>query len=209
LPPRRLHHLTTATAATAALVGVLSGCGSSDPTRASDPTPTPVDELAAHDGEPCPARLPHQGDHGLGADDPATSAPELAAADEAWTCRYQPHDSVQDEEGTTWGWVREGAPRAVDPAGLDRLEPQLADLRPADADRICTMDLGPRWMLVLADGGDLTGVVVDDFGCRDVRLTDEPFETPPGEATAPRTVAGVLTGPDHLLPAIKGAHAGR
>jgi hypothetical protein len=37
---------------------------------------------------------------------------------------------------------------------------------------------------------------VDQFGCRDVRLTDEPVETVPGEATQPGIIAGVLSGPD-------------
>lgn len=58
-------------------------------------------------------------------------------------------------------------------------------------------------MLVYATGRDLTGVVVDDFGCGDVRLTDDPFKTPPGDATQDTTVAGVLTGTDELLPALK------
>jgi hypothetical protein len=34
-------------------------------------------------------------------------------------------------------------------------------------------------MLVIARAGDLTGVVIDDYGCSDIRLTDEPFETAP------------------------------
>lgn len=60
-------------------------------------------------------------------------------------------------------------------------------------------------MLVYATGRDLTGVVVDDFGCGDVSLTDDPFTTPPGAATQDGTVAGVLTGTDELLPALKSA----
>ena len=70
--------------------------------------------------------------------------------------------------------------------------------------RVCTEELGPRWMLVLSRSGDLTGVVVDGYGCRDVRLTDEPFTTVAGEGA----VEGVLTGPADLLPLLEEVSAG-
>jgi hypothetical protein len=77
-------------------------------------------------------------------------------------------------------------------------------LVPQHIDRVCTADLGSRLMLVYSHGNDLTGVVVDDFGCGDVRLTDEPFRTVPGEATQAGTVRGVLTDRGDLLNDIKG-----
>jgi hypothetical protein len=45
----------------------------------------------------------------------------------------------------------------------------------------------------------MTGLVIDDYGCQEIRLTDEPFQTVPGEASQPGTVAGVLLGPPALL----------
>ncbi len=31
---------------------------------------------------------------------------------------------------------------------------------------MCTMDIGPRWMLVTAEDADLRSVLADAFGCR-------------------------------------------
>lgn len=63
---------------------------------------------------------------------------------------------------------------------------------------MCTADLGTRVMLVYPDGPDLTGVIVDNFGCHDVRLTDDPAHTPPGYGTQRGTVTGILTAPSEL-----------
>lgn len=54
-------------------------------------------------------------------------------------------------------------------------------------------------MIVYSHSGDLTGVVVDGYGCREVRLTDEPFHTPPGAPHQDGTVGGVLDGGAELL----------
>lgn len=43
------------------------------------------------------------------------------------------------------------------------------------------------------------GVVVDDFDCRSVRLTDNPHTTPPGADDQDGTVAGVLGGGTAIL----------
>lgn len=59
-------------------------------------------------------------------------------------------------------------------------------------DRGCNTDLGPRWMLVLDQGSRSTAVVVDDFGCEDVRLTVG-------------TVSGVLAGPPQLVGQLRAA----
>jgi hypothetical protein len=190
-------------------VGVLAGCGdlvsSAGPgTPGSDAS---VDELAAHAGAVCPDELPAATDasFGFGTSTPAESAPALPTPELAWICRYNPTEAgPAPGGGTTWGWVRDGDARPVDSARLTGLEGHLAALTPAEDKRACSADLGPRWMMVYSHGRDLTGVVVDDFGCRDVRLTDEPFRTVPGDAGQPGTVPGVLAGPAGLLDELKG-----
>ena len=64
---------------------------------------------------------------------------------------------------------------------------------------MCTADLGPRFVLVYRHGTDLTGVSVDDYGCNDVRLTDDPFTTVVGEASQGGAVRGVLRAEPELL----------
>ncbi|WP_341926769.1 hypothetical protein [Nocardioides psychrotolerans] len=186
-------------------LGLLSGCSGDAADRAVDPSAERPDELAAHDGEVCPAELPEADDeHGFGTREPAESAPALETPESAWVCVYDGTD-VADEgaDGASYAWVRRGDAAAVPEADLADLAADLTALEPAADHRMCTADLGPRWMLVTAVAGDLTGVVVDGFGCREVRLTDEPFTTVPGEASASGTVPGVLTGPDGLLPSLE------
>lgn len=186
------------------VLGLLAGCsedsGGSDNRAVDRP-----DELTAHDGEVCPDSLPGAGDeHGFGPSEPATSSPSLGTPESAWVCVYDAADVAgAGVDGASYDWVRRGVATPVPDSGLADLAADLEDLEPAPGDQMCTADLGPRWMLVTAVSGDLTGVVVDGFGCRAVRLTDEPFSTVPGEASAPGTVPGVLTGPDGLLPALQ------
>lgn len=186
-------------------VVVLAGC--SDEVSVSQQQGATTDELSAHDGEVCPEELPQTSntDHGFGTADVAELSPSLASPDAAWVCRYVPVDvgAGFDGGGPMLSWQRDGEARPVEPSGLGTLERHLDDLEPADEGRSCNDDLGPRWMLVYAYEGDLTGVVVDDYGCQDVRLTDEPFQTPPGEAAQPGTVSGVLTSPDDFLDALQ------
>lgn len=105
-------------------------------------------------------------------------------------------------------WVRRGGAQPVDEAQLPEIERSLTELTPVEGEVSCTAELGPRWLLVgVSSGGDLTGVVVDAFGCRHVRVTDEPFTTVPGEPRQAGTVRGVLTGPADLLDALHPAHA--
>ncbi|VXB76707.1 hypothetical protein [Nocardioides sp. AX2bis] len=198
-------------ALTALLLATMSACGADTGADTGGDAPDPggtttdlartdpaVDELAAQDGRPCPARLPGRDDDAFGGTDPAASAPDLAAPDRAWVCRYQLADGA---EGAAW--TRQTRPQQVAADRLPDLAAALAELAPADDGRLCTEELGPRYLLVLAADGDagtdLTGVAVDGFGCRDVRLTDDPSTTAPGEASAPGVVPGVLTAPDDLV----------
>lgn len=188
---------------------VLSGCGENrEPGRAAE-----ADELTSHDGAPCPEQLPLGEDpsgHGFGPGEPADAAPSLPAPDKAWVCRYTATETGPGAggNGVAMRWERDAPPQPVEAALLAALSEPLAGLRPADATRVCTSDLGPRWMLALSHEGDLTGVVIDDYGCRDVRLTDEPFATAPGAPGDPGgsgTVAGVLSAPAELLDGVKAA----
>jgi hypothetical protein len=192
-------------------VGVSAGCGESEPSPpVAQPPQADANETAAHKGKVCPDRLPQSddSDHGFGTGEPAESEPSLPTPESAWVCQYNATEAGPGPEGqgTTVGWVRAGDADTVDPTRLQELERDLAELRPAERNRACTADLGPRWMLVYSSGNDLTGVVVDDFGCRDVRLTDEPFETVPGDSTQPGIVPGVLSTPGSLLAHLKAAH---
>ena len=182
-------------------LGLLGGCSDDATERAVDRP----DELTAHDGEVCPETLPEAGDeHGFGTSDPADSAPALETPAAAWVCVYDATDLADaGDDGASYAWARRGGAAAVPDSSLADLVRDLDELEPAPDHRMCTADLGPRWMLVTAVDGDLTGIVVDGFGCREVRLTDEPFDVVPGDASTPGVVPGTLTGPDDLLPALQ------
>ncbi len=105
-------------------------------------------------------------------------------------CRYQPAEVA---DGPVW--ERDGEPVEVDPAELSALD----ELRRRRRTASCTEELGPRWLVALDDGsGAVTGVVVDDFGCRDVTSPpSDPAGTAPG-AAGQDVEGGVLTGPGSL-----------
>jgi len=166
---------------------------------ADDPLPA-VDtgELAEH-GRPCPSVLPTPTDdeegHGFGASTAADKVPRFAEPDTAWVCRYGTHEIGHTESGgTAFEWRINNTARRLD----DSLLPQVTnafdsiELRSPEP-YPCTADLGPQWMLVTSSGGDLTGVAVEGYGCREVRLTDNPFVTAPGDPQDGGTVPGVLT----------------
>ena len=62
---------------------------------------------------------------------------------------------------------------------------------------MCPADLGPKVMFVLSSDEGLTGLVVDAFGCIEMRLTDDPFTHPAGTTSGRGTVPGLvgLAGP--------------
>lgn len=187
----------------AAAAAVLAGCGGAS--TADSPVVRPS-ELADAGDQPCPDELPTGDDpsgHGFGTREPADQAPALLEPQEAWVCQYVTFDAgTTDEGGAVYGWERVGEAEPVAAGDLPALMAALDDLAPADGNRACTDDLGPRWMVAYSHAGDLTGVVVDDYGCREVRLTDDPHATPPGADGQEGTVGGVLDGGPAVLDAV-------
>lgn len=203
--PRSRTLLLTTSVLTA--VAFLPGCSSDDSSPESRDGGGSVSEVAAHAGELCPSVLPElqdQGDSGLGPLDPAATSVSLPQPESAAVCLYDATEGeTSDGEATTYTWTITGPPAEVPEGGLASLGKRIADLSPAKADRTCDTDLGPRWLLVSTVGDDLTGVVIDEFGCNDVRLSDEPFENAPGEATQDGTAPGVFKGTSSLLTRLK------
>ncbi|WP_183095369.1 hypothetical protein [Nocardioides stalactiti] len=173
--------------------------GCSDDT--AEPQSELTDELAAHDGRPCPDELPVGDDpdgYGFGTNEPAEERPSMLSPEKVWVCKYWAGGQSTGSH-QTYRWQLEGEPRKVGEDVRGALIEFLDELEPAEEDRACTADLGPRWMVSYSHEGDLTGVVIDDFGCDEVRLTDEPFEKAPGDPDQEGTVPGVLAGPTRLL----------
>jgi hypothetical protein len=186
----------------ATAVLVLTACGTSN---ANTPEVRPNEFTDAGD-RPCPGELPPGDDpsgHGFGTEDPSDEPPTLLEPQEAWVCQYNTFEAgTTPSGGTTYGWRLDGQPQPVAAADMPSLQAALDDLAPADRSGGCTADLGPRWMVAYSHNGDLTGVVVDDYGCRDVRLTDSPHETAPGADDQDGTVGGVLDGGASILDAL-------
>jgi hypothetical protein len=139
--------------------------------------------------------------YGFGSQQPAAAVPTLAVPEEAWLCRYAPRDiAPKGSNGAWYEWVREAPPRRLDTAELKEFSAAIKDLRPPPPSSfVCTDDLGPRYLVSYADRDDLTGVVIDDYGCEDVRLTDDPFTTVPGDPAQAGIEGGFLAGPTGLL----------
>lgn len=168
------------------------------PGPSENPSASSTDELAEHGG-PCPVRLPFPTDdsgHGFGTSTPATTEPTFMTPDSAWVCQYGNTIVGTNDAGTVMEWKLNDSIRRLDDAHLARVGAELADITLLDRKgRGCTQELGPRWLLVTAVDGDLTGVLVDGYGCQDVRLTDDPFSNSAGDPQAGATVPGVLTAP--------------
>lgn len=206
---RRRHRLVTVAASGVVAAVVLTSFAG--PRLLADETDPGVDdslsgvntgELAAHGG-PCPSTLPAPiddvGGHGFGTSTPAERGPRFAAPETAWVCQYSTREiGKTDSGGTAYEWSLTNTPRRLDDALLSQVTEAMNGIAvdPDSETRACTADLGPRYALVSSAGGDLTGIVVDDFGCRQVRLTNNPFVTAPGDPQEGGTVAGVLTGAD-------------
>lgn len=164
---------------------------------------TNVGELAANGG-PCPETLPapidNPGGHGFGTRTPAQQEPRFTAPDRGWVCRYDPKRIRQTSEGSVVEWSRSSAPRRLEEdvlAQVSYVTNAISVFRGSSADRVCPSDLGPRYALVTSAGGDLTGVIADSYGCGDVRLSDDPFLTAPGDPQEGNgTTPGVFVGAD-------------
>lgn len=182
---------------------LLGGCGDGGDGApvAQDPPPTEPapDELEAA-GRPCPRVLPEA--DGPAVDRAASELPVLPEVGRAWVCRYDPAEAERGAGDSSYGWQRAGRAVPVAEGDLPSLGEALEGLALLDVDtseRVCTADLGPRFMVVLADAGDLTGVVVDDFGCHDTRLTGDPHSQPAGADGPGGAVDGVLQGGPRIL----------
>lgn len=185
----------------------LAGCGTVGPNTpsAEDPTVRP-DELADADGQPCPEELPIGEDpagHGFGVERLADQLPSLLEPQEAWVCTYDSFDKdTTSSGGAVLGWRLAGSPEPLAADKLPALRAALDELAIPDPDQACTADLGPRYMVVYSHDGDLTGVVVEAYGCRHVRLTDDPHTTPAGADDQHGTVGGILDGGQAVLTAV-------
>ena len=150
----------------------------------------------------CPDKLPRASreTYGFGIEQAADATPALWKPQRAWLCQYGSKNvAPKDSNGAWYEWVRVGAPRRLDPQELQAFSTSIAALSVPASDRACTDDLGPRYLVSYTYKTDLTGVVIDDYGCGDIRLTDDPFTTVPGDPSQVGTVKGVLTGPSALL----------
>lgn len=180
---------TLATSAALLLaVAVLPACSGDSTDSPDGETPqtqvvAPTDELDSQDGELCPPSL------AFGSAELATSVPELGEPGTAAVCLYAP---VEGEDAASTTWNRSGDTVEITGDDLTDISDLLGGLEPAEKD--CAGKTGRRWLLSYEDGGDVTGVVLDDFACGQIRVTDAPFTDAPGD---------VLAAPSDLLTALK------
>lgn len=199
---RRLAATSVAGAVVAVTIGLvltLTGDRPDGLDRVNDVASDPLlDELTPTEGKPCPSLLPHEPGSdgaGFGTSIPARRAPEVLPVDQAWVCRYTADLGApgEDVNGDYVRWVRDGRTVGLNPGQVTAVTARLENVVPQSVDG-CDADLGPRWLLVTAASNDLTGYAVDDFGCRTVRMTDDPTAQEPGLANQPGTVGGALEG---------------
>lgn len=156
-----------------------------------------VPDDAAEAGPPCPAELPYEDETWS---EPAPSAPELPAFARAWRCRYGA-DTSRPDDLPGLAWRRDGDAVQLSAPARARLARALDRLEPHPRGQVCRLDLGPRWVVVLDHADGRTAVVLDDFGCGWVRLSEDLATVPPGETS------GALTGPRELLTVASGGRA--
>ncbi len=173
-------------AAAVLLAGCASGGGAGGPSTA----------VAAEPYTGCPDVLvqadpPH---HGFGTQDAASSAPDLGVPDSAWVCEYSAQDTGEPDPGggALYEWRLTTGPVTVADDALAALGDVLARVAVPPAERACTDDLGPRLLLVSVSGDLQVAMTIDDYGCREIRLTEDPWESAPGAPGDPDLPAGVL-----------------
>ncbi len=151
-------------------IAVLAGCSAADDagggsSGGASATPTCPDTITPEAGTP----------------EAAASAPDIGPFDAAWLCVY-----ALGEE-----WTLAEGPAPIE--DLDGVREIVVALEPADLLQPCTLELGPTYLLTLADGEDLTRIVVDAYGCRWARVEGEPglLSTPDGVIGDLDTLAGL------------------
>lgn len=204
-------HATTTVAAAAVgallLTTALAACGDSgsDPGLGVDPRAGTGSDLALLDDRgPCPEQLPEPAEdsgYGFGTEAAAEESPDLPEVDRAWVCRYDATDRPgRNPDGAYYTWDRGTRPRPLPAAEVPALVEAVEGLAPPEGDQACTADLGPRYLLVLATPEErVLAVSVDAYGCRDARLTADPWGGAPGEAPAAGVPEGVLAGGEAVL----------
>ena len=169
---------------------------------------TNVDGTSDASGRVCPEQLPVPEGGAEAPRDFAGELPDLPAADAAWLCQYTAdvlEATTGDEPGgdQAWEWSREGEPAEISVARLDVVDALTSGLVAFPEDVACTLELGPRWLVVLEADEELFGVAVDDYGCHEARLTDDPFEVAPGHSDDPRLPRGRLMPPTGVVDELK------
>lgn len=180
--------LLTACGDTGGSGGTVDDRGDAGSVTSTTPTTTPTPEPTPVDLE-CPEQLAEA----AGMVGPAEVTPTFPRLESAVVCSYF---SGESPDG---GWERQVGPVDVPEQDLAPMDDALAALRPAPADQMCTMDLGPRVLLLGATADGTVGVVTEAYGCRDVLLTDDPAGTAPGTGASGLAVPGSLAPGADLL----------
>lgn len=169
---------------------LLAGCAGAQPgdgagTASADPSPSPVTLEVA-----CPETLlePAVEEDGSVAIDPAPAVPDLGRVGGAWVCAY----ALGAGEDADSLWTLSDGPAEVPLDRLAEVAEVLDGLQVPPVEQACTADLGPRYLLMVGSGDEATGVAFDDFGCHQVRLTEDPWSVAPGLSEDPNLVPGVL-----------------
>lgn len=151
--------------------------------------------------EVCPTRLGSRGNTEA-AWRPGTTVPQFADPAAVWVCTYRfDTGKVSERQKVT------GATRRALVAGLRSLR---YDSMEALSKQACTADLGPRHLVAhVAADGTVTGAVVHDYGCHDVRLTADAARHAPGGVTSPGVPAGTFQPTRSFLDVVTQASGGR
>lgn len=147
----------------------LTSCGGDDSSRT--PVVTDSDQVGARP-EVCPKQLPE-----FSLPRAATAVPTIPEPDEGWICRYGSVDAGSAPDGSTeFNWALTDPAKSVPVERLDTLLAETEYLKPAALSGACTADIGPIYLLMTVSGSDTLGLIANDYGCRVVSFTPDPFE---------------------------------